>query len=82
MERIQTKEKAMKVLTYQEMTPFQQRVADEVRELRTKLDKLNQFVETDTFNQLPHVEKGRLLRQRSIMADYAEVLDERIANFS
>ena len=63
------------------MQPFQQRVIEERRELRCKLDKLNEFVETEMFNQLPHVEKGRMLRQRSLMADYAEVLDERIANF-
>jgi hypothetical protein len=63
------------------MQPFQQRVIEERRELRDKLDKLNEFVETAMFNKLPHVEKGRMLRQRSLMADYAEVLDERIANF-
>lgn len=63
------------------MQPFQQRVVEECRELRGSLDKLNQFVETEMFNQLPHVEKGRMLRQRSLMNDYADVLDERIANF-
>ena len=63
------------------MQPFQQRVVDECRELRGRLDKLNQFVETEMFNQLPHVEKGRLLRQRSLMSDYADVLNERIVNF-
>jgi hypothetical protein len=64
------------------MQPFQQRVVGECRELRGKLDKLNEFVQTEMFNQLPHVEKGRMLRQRSLMSDYADVLDERIANFN
>ena len=63
------------------MPPYQQRVVEECRELRGRLDKLNQFVETEMFNQLLPVEKGRMLRQRSLMADYADVLDERIANF-
>ena len=63
------------------LQPFQQRVVEENRELRVRLDNLNQFVQTEMFNQLPHVEKGRMLRQRSLMADYADVLDERIANF-
>jgi uncharacterized protein YydD (DUF2326 family) len=63
------------------MQPFQQRVVEEVRELRGKLDKLNQFVQTEMFNQLPDAEKARMLKQRSLMSDYADVLDERIAAF-
>lgn len=63
------------------LSPFQERVAEEVRELRTKLDKLNQFAQTEMFNQLPEEAKARLQRQRGIMSAYADVLDERIANF-
>jgi hypothetical protein len=62
--------------------PFQQRVVEESRELRYKLDKLNTFVETEMFNQLPVDEKDRMQRQRSLMDQYADVLDERILHFS
>ena len=63
------------------MKPFQQRVVSEVRELRGNLDKLNQFVQTEMFNQLPSDEKDRLMKQRGLMDEYAAVLDDRIANF-
>lgn len=69
-------------MDYQQMQPFQQRVADEMRELRSKLDKLNQFVQTEMFNQLPEAEKARLQKQRGLMDEYANVLSERIENFS
>jgi hypothetical protein len=63
------------------MQPFQQRVVEECRELRGKLDKLNQFVQTEMFNQLPSDERDRLMKQRSIMDEYAAVLDARIGAF-
>jgi hypothetical protein len=53
----------------------------EVRELREKLDKLNQFVQTEMFNQLPEDEQARLQKQRGLMDEYAQVLDDRIAHF-
>jgi hypothetical protein len=73
--------KRIDIMTYEEMKPFQRRVADEVRELRGKLDKLNQFVQTEMFNQLPEAEKDRMYKQRVLMNSYADVLDERIAAF-
>ena len=64
------------------MQPHQQRVVEEVHELRGKLDKLNQFVQTEMFNQLPADERARLMKQRTLMDEYAGVLDERIAHFA
>ena len=63
------------------MRPFQKRVVSEVRELRGKLDELNQYVQTEMFNRLPSDEKDRLMKQRGLMNEYAAVLDDRIANF-
>ena len=64
------------------MQAYQERVVQEVRELREKLDKLNQFVQSTPFSGLPTDEQQRLLKQRDLMDQYAAVLDERISNFS
>lgn len=60
---------------------YQQRVIDEKVELDAKLGKLRDFFGTVTFIALDVAEKKRLERQSDAMADYSDVLGERIAAF-
>ena len=66
------------------MLPHQQRVVDERDELVSKAAKLYDFIddENPVCGQLEPAEKERLTRQHSLMVQYAEVLDDRIAAFA
>lgn len=64
------------------MEPHQERVVTERNELSEKWGKLICFIETAAFDSLNGAEKDRLRRQAAIMADYIEVLSERIGSFS
>lgn len=64
-----------------ELMPHQQRVVEEKAELDAKLVKLNAFFNTDIFAGIDGEEQNRLRRQASHMADYSEVLAERISAF-
>jgi hypothetical protein len=64
------------------MEDFQQRVADEKKELDEKLTRLDAFIQKEKmYQQLDHAEQGRLARQAVIMHGYSAVLAERIAAF-
>ena len=63
------------------MQLHQQRVADEKTELDNKREKLTQFFGTEIFSKLPEDEALRLNKQVAIMADYSNILGERIAAF-
>ncbi len=63
------------------MEPYQERVVLELEELNVKRDKLKDFIGGKLFLSLPVDERERLNRQSIIMASYASVLGERIANF-
>lgn len=63
------------------MQPHQQRVIDEKTALDTKLESLRGFFTNAIFITLPSEEKERLCRQENAMADYSEILGERIAAF-
>jgi hypothetical protein len=63
------------------MEPFQQRVVEERRELYDKCEKLNAFIPTQMFQQLPIAEQVRMRMQLLIMNQYAQILAERIAEF-
>lgn len=60
---------------------WQQRVIDEERELFARLDKLTRFIETETFNNLPPVEREDLVTQGRCMSDYLKTLRSRISRF-
>ena len=64
------------------MKEFQQRVVDEKLELDGKITRLKPFLDGDTFQTLPKEEQYRLMRQLSLMAQYSEVLGERITAFT
>lgn len=63
------------------MYAWQQRVVDEAGELRERLDKLNKFMDSGGHKLLPDADADLLVRQRTHMTLYLEVLDERIARF-
>lgn len=64
------------------MQPHQERVVVEKRELDEKLDKLKLFIETNSiFKTLPEDEQHRLNRQFDVMAEYSNILAQRIAVF-
>ena len=65
------------------LAPHQQRVLDEKRELDERLAKLEAFIlDNPIWQTLDGDEKDRLARQARAMAQYSQVLDERIAAFS
>jgi hypothetical protein len=63
------------------MKPFQKRVIEEKAELDAKRDKLVDFFDTETFDDLWDDEKDRLILQKKAMDEYSRILGERIANF-
>lgn len=67
--------------TYRPFSDHRDRVRAEANELSRNLAKLVLFVGGETFTTLPVAEKARLLRQRSHMHDYLDVLNERIEAF-
>jgi len=64
-----------------QLQPHQERVVAERAELHTKVDRLDAFIRSDSFDMVPIDEQVRLARQLHIMMRYREVLDERIAAF-
>jgi hypothetical protein len=63
------------------MSPFQERVVAEKKELDEKHAKLVAFFSTEVFAELPDAEIDRLQRQSDVMAEYSAILGERIAAF-
>ncbi len=61
--------------------PHQQRVVEEKDELDEKLAALEQFLDSAKFHEVGKDEKKRLVKQALIMAQYSDVLGERIAAF-
>ncbi|WP_413508246.1 crAss001_48 related protein [Serratia proteamaculans] len=63
------------------LQPHQQRVVDELNEIKQRGEKLATFIGGDVFGSLP-VEDERLLEAQShIMTAYVEVLTQRIKRF-
>ena len=54
------------------------RMVNEREELNDKAEKLNKFFSSTIFNGLPDNKKVLMERQYKLMAEYVEVLDERI----
>ncbi|WP_430741146.1 crAss001_48 related protein [Serratia plymuthica] len=63
------------------LQPHQQRVVDELNEIKQRGEKLATFIGGEIFSALP-VEEQRLLEAQShIMTAYVEVLTQRIKHF-
>lgn len=63
------------------MEAHQQRVVNECADLDWKLCNLIAFFQTPRFALLDSAEQGRLQRQAEVMAEYSQILMERIAAF-
>lgn len=63
------------------MLPYQERVVAERAENEARLDRLTEFLASDTFSTLPDAERDRLVKQSGIMIQYSDILAERIAAF-
>ena len=57
---------------------YQQRVIEEKEELFVRLGKLEVFLTTLQFSELPEAEQERLKRQQAVMEQYLGILNERI----
>lgn len=61
--------------------PWQVRVIVEAFELGDKVTKLNDFIKSDAFDELPDEQGELLLAQLGAMQEYEKVLNERIGGF-
>ena len=61
--------------------PHQQRVIEEKSQLDARLEKLIQFLSSDTCHSLSFDERVRLKRQAEVMEMYSGILGARIAAF-
>jgi hypothetical protein len=60
---------------------YKDRVRAERKELNSKISKLEDFLHSDAFNELPGYERNLLVEQLSIMERYYLILSQRIENF-
>lgn len=63
---------------YQVADTFLDRMHIELKDLTDKLDKLNKFFSTETYNSLPALEKWLLQAQYGAMLSYDNILAARI----
>ena len=63
------------------MESYQQRVFDEMRELLTKHQKLDAFMEGSVYKSLPKAEQDRLSAQSFFMLGYLDCLKRRTEAF-
>jgi hypothetical protein len=64
-----------------ELQPHQQRVVEERAELEVRIGKLQVFITSEKFADVPDAEQGRLVLQHHIMTILSLVLEQRIAAF-
>lgn len=64
-----------------ELLPYQQRVVEELEDLKIKIGNLTVFTTTRTFAELSSSERNLLSTQLSAMKTYGYVLELRIAKF-
>ena len=55
-----------------------ERMKEEHKELKTKVDALNKFLVTDIFKGLHEFEQHRMIKQLGFMEGYLRILEERI----
>lgn len=60
----------------------QERVIDERNGVQLKIERLEAFTRSESFEMVPIAEQDRLTRQLHLMHQYRDVLNERIAAFS
>ena len=65
--------------TLKNLEPHQYRLLNERAELRDRLEKLDLFIHSTAFPNVPPPERDRLQRQANHMGEYLNVLNERVA---
>jgi len=60
------------------MESYQERLVSETKDLAEKLNKLNGFMQTKKFYELPRNKKDLLYEQSRIMSEYLQVLGKRL----
>jgi hypothetical protein len=63
------------------MSDYQERVLSEQKELIDKLEKLDVFMNSETFSTLSAIDQSLLMVQHSAMENYSDTLDRRIERF-
>lgn len=61
------------------MSDFRRRLFEEYTGLQAKLTKLDLFMVTEEFQELPEVDRKDLAEQRGHMKDYETVLGRRVS---
>lgn len=65
------------------LAPHQERVVNELKELKVKYDALESFIyENEIYQSLGHVEQSLLVQQSSAMREYMTVLATRVGLFN
>ena len=64
------------------MSTFLERLEKEAKELKTRREKLVDFMSTDNFSQLPDQQKDLLWIQVSAMLTYYRCLEKRLKDLS
>lgn len=62
------------------MSDFKTRLVEEKQQLDEKRIKLEPFLGTAKFNELPEIQKCLLRAQSATMATYSQILDDRLSN--
>lgn len=63
------------------LQPYQLRVVAEKAQLDDRLEKLTAFIARPSFHDLTGHQQSLMVRQRRVMEEYQEVLEDRIATF-
>lgn len=63
------------------MEDYQQRVLDEKTELDAKIQKLEVFLSTPIFDNMPRTARELLIIQYAYMGNYSTILSQRIVLF-
>ena len=61
--------------------PYQQRVYDELNQLKTRYDALTQFIDSTNFSTLDFSNQKLLIQQQHVMKSYIDILLARIKLF-
>jgi len=65
-------------MTIKQLEDWLVRLQEEYVELNDKLNKLNNFIVSDSFRQLNVIQQTLLDQQRLIMLEYSDILKQRI----
>lgn len=63
------------------LEPYQQRVVDENKELKEKIDKLQAFMLSPKWKELQDIDQYLMSSQLQVMQAYSQILFQRITRF-